>query len=172
MKRSIIISLFILLAGIQNGYSQATVGDEARSGSVYSGFGIGMPSDMANAEIKAMGIVGVSFNYLLTPGLNNPAFWSRGRLTRGTAGFNLASYNTTDGTSSNKNTIFDAGFFNVVFPIIPNELGLSAALYPYTRQNYRVFNRNVINPETPDSIAYAVSNQGFGGVNKLEFGIG
>ncbi|MFN1835680.1 hypothetical protein AB2B38_010490 [Balneola sp. MJW-20] len=172
MRRSLILILFLLLAGLQNGFSQATEGDEARSGSVYSGFGIGMPSDMANAEIRAMGIIGVSYNYLFTPGLNNPAFWSRGRLTRGTAGFNMASYNVTSPTASDKNTIFEAGFVNIVFPLIPNELGVSAALYPYTRQNYRVLSREVINQGTPDSLAYAVNNQGFGGVNKLEFGIG
>lgn len=173
MRKAIQIFVVVLcVSGIGNvALGQATEGDEGRSGSVYSGFGIGMPTDMANAEIRAMGIIGVSYNYLLTPGLNNPAFWSRGRLSRGTAGFNISSLQATDGNSSNQNTLFEAGFASVVFPVVPNKVGVSAALYPYTRQNYRVFNTNVVNPGTPDSIAYALNNQGFGGVNKLEFGI-
>ncbi|MFA5669558.1 MAG: hypothetical protein WC967_09940 [Balneolaceae bacterium] len=170
--KSVQLIIFLLLLSSTSLWAQDNSTSEANSGSYYSYFGLGMPISTAGAQEKAMGIIGVSFNDYETSGLSNPAFWGGGAFTRGSAGMSLAQYDAKTTTASSKNNLLDFGTIHVVFPLIKRKIGLSAALYPVTRSNFRSVVANEIYPNAQDTISYISNKAGSGGVSKLEFGFG
>ena len=66
--------------------------EEGKSGTVYSKFGTGMPVLNNTAQERGMGIIGVSFSDLGSPGLSNPAFWGSGFYTRAAINFDFTNY--------------------------------------------------------------------------------
>lgn len=170
MKNLSLNLLIIFFCVISTNVFAQTEQDKAKNGSFYSLFGLGLPVDGTSAQEKAMGIYGISFNDLDTPGLGNPAFWSRGNLTRATAGFGLSSISGKDNSGSNKNASLAAGHFHTVFPIKAGKMGMSVALYPVTRSSFRNLNESEFVLAQNDSLFYSVDERGIGGTTKFELG--
>ncbi len=170
MKKLSLIALSIFIVG--SAFAQTVNDSEARSGSMYSFYGVGMPILQNSAQEKGMGILGVSSNSFQTSGLSNPAFWGQGSFVRGTANFTLAKYSAKDNFSSSTNSLFEAGTIHIVFPIIKQKLGVSAALYPVTRTNFKSSISREIFPNATDTLGYQSDKNGTGGISKLEFGFG
>ncbi len=164
----IVLSLFIT----SSAFAQTVSDSEARSGSLYSYYGVGAPILQNSAQEKGMGVFGVSSNDLETSGLSNPAFWGLGAFVRGTANFSLVKYNAKDNFSSSTNSLFEAGTIHVVFPLIKQKVGVSAALYPVTRSNFNSSITKEIYPNATDTLGYQFDKIGSGGISKLEFGFG
>lgn len=167
IKKALLLFLsFIIAANVL--YAQQ---DEGKSGTVYSRFGTGLPLLNNTALEKSMGIMGVSFNELGSPGLANPAFWGLGVYSRVSANFDFTSYSIEDGQTSGSNSLLKIGSFQAVFPISKNKLGLSIALYPETRSSYNVnsIQSVIFGDETVDVIS---NRTGTGGITKFEVGLG
>ena len=145
--------------------------EEGKSGTVYSSYGTGFPLLNNTAQEKSMGIMGVSFNDLGSPGLSNPAFWGLGSYSRVAANFDFTSYSVKDAFSSGTNSLLNVGSFQAVFPISKNKLGLSVALYPETRSSYNVNSEQSI-PNGSSTLDYSSNRIGSGGVSKFEIGLG
>mgnify|MGYP003633917581 CR=1 FL=1 len=170
MKKLSIVIVFLFF--VSSAFAQTVSDSEANSGSIYSFYGVGTPILQNSAQEKGMGIFGVSSNDLETSGLSNPAFWGLGAFVRGTANFTLAKYNAEDSFSSSTNSLFEAGTIHVVFPIVKQKLGVSAALYPVTRTNFKSSITKQLFPNATDTLGYQFDKNGSGGISKLEFGFG
>lgn len=167
--RNLVIALSIFSFLSVDAFAQA---DEANSGSPYSYYGIGSPTQTNTAQEKGMGIIGVSFNDLQSPGLGNPAFWGIGAFTRGSANFGLTNYSITDGQDSGANSLLNVGSFQAVFPVISNKLGLSVALFPETRSNYSANAESSRTLEDGSLLDFGYTKEGTGGLTKFEVGLG
>lgn len=168
----ITLTLLIAVAIAAGSSLSAQSGDEARTGSLYSYYGLGSPVNAGTSQETGMGIIGVSFSSLWTPGLANPAHWGEGVFTRASAGFNFSRFNVKDSDDSGTNSLLAVNDIQVVFPIISDKLGLSAALYPSTRSNYKTFSQFEVYPNATDTVRYSVDKRGSGGVTKFEIGFG
>lgn len=165
-----ILSLFILCGFV---ISSSVYGqdEEGKSGTVYSSYGSGLPLLNNTAQEKAMGIMGISFNDLGSPGLANPAFWGIGIYSRVAANFDFTSYSLKDSQASGSNSLLKVGSFQAVFPISKNRLGMSIALYPETRSSYNVNSLQTLEIGTTSS-EYFSNRTGTGGATKFEVGFG
>ena len=145
--------------------------EEGKSGTVYSKFGTGMPVLNNTAQERGMGIIGVSFSDLGSPGLSNPAFWGSGFYTRAAINFDFTNYSIEDNASKGGNSLLNISNFQAVFPLSKNKLGLSIALYPETRSSYNV--NSIQNYSVGSSTNQLITNRtGTGGVTKFEAGLG
>lgn len=171
IKFRLVLSLVIGLLATTDGFSQAQVG-EKNSGSFYSYYGVGFPVDLSSVQERSAGIFGVSLDNYQASTLQNPAIWGRNVLTTATSGFNISHYDASTTSSKSSNALVEASFLQLTLPIIKEQVGFSASLYPYTRSNYRIFDTGSAFPTPQDTVNYAIDNQGVGGINKLEFGIG
>ncbi|XWN36636.1 MAG: hypothetical protein ROO71_11825 [Balneola sp.] len=165
-----ILSLFVLCSLLSsiNAYAQ---NEEGKSGTVYSSYGSGFPLQNNTAQEKGMGIMGVSFNDLGSPGLANPAFWGIGIYSRVAANFDFTSYSLKDSQVSGSNSLLKVGSFQAVFPISKNRLGMSIALYPETRSSYNVNSLQTLEIGN-NSSEYFTNRTGTGGATKFEVGLG
>lgn len=169
-KRAI---LLLILFGFFPSIILGQAANEAASGSVYSYLGVGFPQSEASAHELGMGIIGISFNDLQSPGLANPAFWGSGYNTRASAGFSLENYAMTEGsTVSSTSTLLRVSQLQIVLPIKAQKLGFSAALYPVTRSNYQSFLEQQAFPSEIDTLNYSLRLSGTGGISKFELGFG
>lgn len=172
MKKSFLLVIGCLLITVvltsENTFGQS---DEGKSGTVYSKYGTGLPLLNNTAQEKGMGIIGVSFNDISSPGLHNPAFWSKGIYTRVAANFDFTSYSIKDFSGEGNNSLLNIGSFQAVFPLSKDKLGLSVALFPETRTSYNVNSSQVI-PFGTGSTEYFSNRTGTGGITKFEVGLG
>ncbi|MEO9886877.1 MAG: hypothetical protein ABJR05_09535 [Balneola sp.] len=145
--------------------------DEGNSGTVYSKYGTGFPLLNNTAQEKAMGIIGISFNDLGSPGLSNPAFWGIGAFSKIAANFDFANYSVKDSFSNGSNSLLKIGSFQAVFPLSKNQLGLSIGLYPETRSSYNVNSEETV-IQGGSNINFLSNRTGTGGVTKFEVGLG
>lgn len=163
------VSAFISADAFSQSNQSAT---ETGNGSYYSYFGLGMPVNTAGAQENAMGILGVSYNDFDTPGLGNPAFWGVGSYTRGSSSVDLTQIIAKSPDARNKNNLFEFGTIHLVLPIVRQKLGISTALYPVTRSNYRATLEGATYPSSQDTLSYIANRNGNGGVSKFELGFG
>ncbi|MTI88568.1 MAG: hypothetical protein FH748_11420 [Balneolaceae bacterium] len=171
LTRIFILSLVAVLVTIS---AQAQDGNasEMKNGSFYSFYGAGYPVNLSVGQERGMGILGVSLDNSQVSTLQNPAIWGRNAFTTATSGFDVNSYSATDLQTKSKNGTLEASFLQLTLPISREKLGLSASLYPVTRSNYRILEEQTIYPGPSDTLTYTSDNQGVGGINKLEFGLG
>ncbi|WP_020404200.1 hypothetical protein [Gracilimonas tropica] len=173
MKFYKILFLGILLfcAG-QSGFAQVEESSMSSSGSFYSLFGAGYPTDYNNAREAGMGIIGVSLYNSQSNSLQNPAIWGTNAFTTASSGFNLSQFQANTGDVENVNAMLEPGYFQVTLPLYREKLGLSASMYSVTRTNYRFVTVDSTESSPGNTIGYASDIRGTGGINKLEFGLG
>lgn len=167
-----ILTLAFLSILSTSAYAQVDGTSESRSGSFYSLFGLGYPTDQHSARELGMGILGVSLNASQSNTLQNPALWGGNALTTASTGFNLSRFGVSNGVESNTNALLETGYFQLTLPISRGKLGVSASMYSVTRSNYRFvnFDSTVVNAE--NTVNYASDIRGDGGINRLEVGLG
>jgi len=149
--------------------------NKARSGSVYSYLGLGAPIDYRSSAAEGMGMSGVALYDDYVPGLANPAYWGNTVYTTATGGVFFQNYDARDNNGHAKNSLISASQFQLVLPLKRNRVGLSLSLSPLTRSNFKVVDQTVLPPALNngrDTLAYSIQNQGDGGLNRLELGIG
>lgn len=169
------LSLTILTALLSIEGVAQTSSSLARSGSLYSFYGIGYPTDFIGVEEQMVGSVGASFRGISSTGFGNPALWAQTVFTNASAGFSFEQFNASDKNATSTNALITPTNLQLTFPLIQNKLGFAAGIYPVTRSRFRFFDGGEILPESSnetDTLSFVVDQQGTGGINKLEFGLG
>jgi len=155
------------------GVSQIIEENLSRSGSIYSGFGIGMPVNINSSNTNGMGLTGVSNYSPFAPSLSNPAHWGKSEFSQGQVTLGLTNYNTSDSFASAQNSRFTFESFQFVFPLLRSQLGASISFTPVTRADFASVNRGTL--ESPDfeaPVDFLTTTIGAGGINRFEFGLG
>ena len=155
------------------GFSQVIEENLSRSGSIYSGFGLGMPVDINSSNTNGMGLTGVSTYSPYAPSLSNPAQWGISGFSQGQVTLGLTNYNTSDSFASAQNSRFTFESFQFVFPLLRNKLGASISFTPITRSDFARVNQGTLESADFDSpVDFVTSTIGSGGINRIEFGLG
>lgn len=169
IRRKLFFISLALLFFVSEGTSQSS---EISAGTEYSYFGIGFPVLNNTALERGMGIEGISFNELQSPGLANPGFWGRGSYSRATMNFDFKTFSISGSDVSAQRTLLEVGSFQAVFPISKNRLGLSVSLYPEVRSSYQTGAQEVTINNASGIDSYLFDKSGTGGVSKFEIGLG
>ncbi|MDX1637227.1 MAG: hypothetical protein R3281_04605, partial [Balneolaceae bacterium] len=158
--------------------------DLARTGTIYSRLGVGMPVDLTSSSADGMGALGVSFNEANVAGLANPATWGNmacfdnqgvGCYAVASGGLNLDHLTGTDSNSRSETSVLSASHFQLQLPVFRNTIGVSVSVAPLTRSNYQVIGQNtsiIGSGARLDTLRANVQNLGSGGINSLELGLG
>lgn len=163
----------ILLMMPMFAYSQAIEQDLSRSGSIYSGIGLGMPIVNNSSHTSGMGLSGVSSYSSFAPSLSNPAQWGKSELSQGQVTLGLTNYRATDNVSSAQNSQFTFENFQFVFPLLRNQLGMSISFTPVTRADFARVDLGTLDaPAFGDPVEYLSTIVGTGGINRFEMGLG
>src|SRR6056297_4357697 len=163
---------FLLILPL-TGFSQVIEENLSRSGSIYSGFGLGMPVDNNSSSTNGMGLSGVSTYTSFAPSLSNPAQWGKAEFSQGQVTLVLTNYNTSDSFASAQNSRFTFESFQFVFPLLRNELGASISFTPVTRADFASVNQGTLeNSDFISPVDFVTTTIGAGGINRIELGIG
>lgn len=169
--RILIVVSIVMVPLIASG--QSTINDEARTGSFYSGFGIGSPYDIGSTYTNGMGVSGVSIPSSLAPSIANPAHWGLLGITQGSVSFYADNYRASDNFSSSSGTKIGFDNFQFAFPLIQNTLGVSLSVTPITRADYsRLYNSTIDRGDFLSPSQFDNFSVGSGGVNRFELGFG
>lgn len=172
MKKLLLITLFCFFNLLA--YAQSTTPEDvARSGSIYSSLGLGMPADIFSPYSLGMGLTGVSNFDQLSASISNPAHWGLGGYSVGSLAVGLNSFRSADNFGSAASTEFIIENFQIVLPVQKGRFGVSVAFTPVTRTGYRVFRQGEIQPD-PDlaPVQFGTDYIGTGGVSRFEGGFG
>jgi len=154
-------------------FSQVIEENLSRSGSIYSGFGLGMPVNNNSSNTNGMGLTGVSTYSPFAPSLSNPAQWGKSEFSQGQVTLGLTNYNTSDSFASAQNSRFTFESFQFVFPLLRNKLGASISFTPVTRADFASVNRGTLeNSDFISPVDFVTTTVGAGGINRIELGIG
>jgi len=164
------VSIFFLFSYSNDAVAQSN-DYAARSGSIYSSIGFGLPADASSAHAIGLGLSGVSFYSPGAPGLTNPAHAGLTTYTLGNIGVGFQNFKAKDDFGSASNSLFSIDQFQFVAPLKKNRLGFSLSMNPVTRVNYRLFREGDFYPAA-DTVGFGVDDSGIGGVNKIEAGLG
>lgn len=174
MRKLILIAVvFCLTASLAS--AQSGTDSQASSGSVYSQLGVGFPVGIASTSASSAGLLGVSYNNPLVGNIANPAHWGNTYYGLGSGGLNLQTFSASDANSRAVSTDFSVNQFQLQLPVVRGKLGVSVSFTPLTRTNYKTVRENmkIINRgTTQDTLYYRIENNGDGGVNRGELGIG
>lgn len=163
---------FLLLLPL-TGVSQIIEESLSRSGSIYSGFGVGMPVNINSSYTNGMGLTGVSTYSPFAPSLSNPAHWGKSEFSQGQLTLGLTNYNTSDSFASAQNSRFSFESFQFVFPLLRNRIGASISFTPVTRADFANVNQGTLESADFDApVDYLTTSIGSGGINRFEFGLG
>ena len=168
---ALIIIFSVSMGGIVNAQDQ----DLANSGSFYSGFGFGSPSDNYSPNSIGMGLTGVSTFSNSSANISNPALWGLSGFTHGSVAVSMMNYNARDQFDSSRKALFAFEQFQLVLPVMRNRLGVSLSFSPVTRSDFQRITEGAFVPVDGiqlDDIEFLTNTQGSGGVNKFEFGAG
>ena len=147
----------------------------ANSGSFYSGFGYGSPSETYSPNTIGMGLSGVSTFSNQSANVSNPALWGLSGFTHGSVALSMMNYNASDQFDSSRKALFAFDQFQLMLPIVRNRLGVSISFNPVTRSDFQRITEDTFVPVDGiqlDDVDYLTNTQGSGGVNKFEFGAG
>lgn len=173
MKTFKYLPLFILLLlSTQEVAAQVSGASESRSGSFYSLFGVGYPTDNNNARELGMGIIGVSLDNSQSNSLQNPALWGKNSLSTASTGISLSRFEATDDITQNVNALLEVGYVQLTLPIYREKLGMSISVYSKSRSNYRFITIDSTAVTPDNTVQYASDIRGAGGINKMEIGFG
>lgn len=171
-----LLSIFTLFFGLAIAQSlQAQSEDLANSGSFYSGFGIGSPSDVQAPSSMGMGLSGVGLYSGSSANISNPAHWGLSAFTHGSVAASILNYNASDQFDSSRKALFAFENFQLVLPVLRNKLGVSFGFSPVTRSDFQRITEGSFTPIDGialDDVDYLTNTQGSGGINKFEFGAG
>lgn len=174
MRKLILIAIvFCLTTSLAS--AQSGTESQASSGSVYSQLGVGYPVGIASTSAASAGLLGVSFNDPTVGNIANPAHWGNTYYGLGSGGLNLHTFSASDANSSVASTDFSVNQFQLQLPIIRGKLGVSASFTPLTRTNYKNVRgdiRFIDRGTAQDTLFYRIENNGSGGVNRGELGLG
>ena len=163
---------FLLLLPL-TGVSQIIEDNLSRSGSIYSGFGVGMPVNLNSTNTNGMGLTGVSTYSPFAPSLSNPAHWGKSEFSQGQLTLGLTTYNSSDSFASAQNSRFSFESFQFVFPLLRNQLGASISFTPVTRADFANVNQGTLeSPDFDTPVDFLTTTIGSGGINRFEFGLG
>lgn len=154
---------------------QAQSEDLANSGSFYSGFGIGSPSDVQAPHTMGMGLSGVGTYSSSSANITNPAQWGLSAYTHGSVAVSMLNYNAKDQFNSSRESLFAFENFQMVLPVVRNRLGFSVGFSPVTRSDYQRITEGTfeqVDGIDLNDVDYLTNTQGSGGINKFEFGAG
>lgn len=166
-----LFSLFLLLP--LAGFSQVIEESLSRSGSIYSGIGLGMPVDIHSSNTNGMGLSGVATYSPFAPSISNPAQWGKSEFSQGQLTLGLTNFRTTDNTSTAHNSRFSFESFQFVFPLLRNQLGASISFTPVTRADFARVNQGTLqNSGFNTPVDYMTNTIGSGGINRFEVGLG
>lgn len=168
IKKLSFILLFSLVAGSAMAQSNNSLLEE---GSIYSKYGLGVPTVYGSSAAKGMGLWGVSFVEPNVPGVANPAHWGSTVYAMATGGLGLTTYSSTDQYGSEQHGTLGVNHIQIVLPIYKGTLGVSAAFMPYTNTSYSI-SQSGQRIVRQDTINYVTNNRGQGGINKLQLGLG
>lgn len=171
MKKSIFLAamLSVLIQGAL--IAQTANSTEARGGSIYSSLGIGMPLEISSAGLQAQGLFGISGINTESTGLANAAMWGENIFSKASTGLTLQSTDVSTENTSASFTDLQTGYLHLIFPIKPRKIGLSVALYPYTRASYSSTLSGDFESTPTTTVGYTNEIQSVGGINKFEFGL-
>lgn len=172
MKKFVFVTLLCFCSTVVLAQSQD---EKAKSGSVYSKLGVGLPIGIGNTAANSMGLSGVSFNETYVPSLTNPAHWGNTVYGLGSGGVKLKSYGASDQSGSAQNTEFTINQFQLQLPIVRGKLGISGSFSPVTQSSFRTLRQDVKyigEGAAQDTLAYGIENKGGGGTNRAELGFG
>jgi len=151
------------------------VAQSARSGSVYSRFGVGELLSHSSPQAVAMGGAGLALKSFKYANVGNPASLSDQVFTRLTAGALFQTINQSD--AANNQVTVATGYLDRVhfsFPVLSRRLGLGFAFAPFSRVGYQVRIREEL-PEVEGiqgAAPYRLSYEGRGGIHRLDAGLG
>jgi hypothetical protein len=169
---SFIISFLLIICASSVLHAQEN--DRSNSGSYYSGIGFGAPHDLYAPFSTGMGLSGVSSFDGYSANISNPAHWGLISFSQGHLALGLDQFESYD----NVNTIQSANFgienFQFAFPMLRSRFGASIAFSPVVRSDFHQRTRGFFNPDPGlfNEVEYVVNNEGRGGVNRFEAGIG
>ncbi len=164
--------IILLLAGIGSG---AGAQDIWKGGSAYSHYGLGTPYDFRASFANGMGVYGVAIHDSRVPNMANPASWSRTVFTNASGVFEINSYDAESRDIQYSSTRFQSGPFQFVMPVLRDRLGVSLSISPVTASRFTLQNLYMLSPDenhTDENLLYVTENQGSGGINRLELGLG
>jgi len=174
LKKLVTIAIVLLVTSTTS-WAQNGSGNKASTGSVYSKLGVGMPIDISSTAANSAGLLGVSYNHSNVGNLSNPAHWGSTVYGLGSGGMGIHSYNVSQGAQSAKNTEFLVDQFQLQLPIVRGKVGISGSFAPLSRSNFFTVQENtqIISRGTAvDTLQYTIENEGSGGVNMAELGVG
>ncbi len=168
-------TLFVLAVSLYVAPNQAFAQNDdtqvAKSGSIYSYPGFGMPTDVIGATTVTTGLAGIGMYDPTTSNLSNPGIWALYQYSVGSFQFGLTNHQAEDTFGSAKNSLFSLDQFHFVAPLVKGRLGLSVSMSPVTRSNFRLYQEGTFTAG-PDNITFGVDEQGAGGMSRLEVGLG
>lgn len=167
----ILFALFLMLPVA--GFSQIIEESLSRSGSIYSGIGLGMPVNNNSSNTNGMGLSGVATFSPFAPSISNPAQWGKSEFSQGQLTLGLTNFRATDNISTAQNSRFTFESFQFVFPLLRNQLGASISFTPVTRADFARVNQGTLeSSELDEPVEYFTTTIGAGGINRFELGLG
>lgn len=141
------------------------------AGSTYSNVAFGEPLDIYAAGASGTGLRGVSSFDNFSVNSANPALWGVGTHSLGALTFDLQHLNATQGAEQSLRNRYMIERFQLILPIVRNQLGFSVGFMPVTRSNFSLENEGSM---TADQLEVDFLNrvEGTGGVNRAELGLG
>ncbi|MEX0994648.1 MAG: hypothetical protein WD599_03910, partial [Balneolaceae bacterium] len=175
LMRHILTYITVVLFFPLSVVAQSGSPDKARSGSVYSSIGLGIPVDQISSYTEGMGLTGVSMHNPYAVSGSNPALWGVSAYSQGVITMGLESLEMEDNSGTATGNTVSVDNFQVVFPVIRSRLGVSFGFSPITRSSYNLFQNFTVTPDLgagQDPIQVINDVRGAGGVNRMELGIG
>jgi len=143
-------------------------------GSVYSRFAVGERADFGSPNAAAMGGAGaVSLGGPLNFAVENPALIADLALTGFMAGADARTIGAEDAAGATARS--SAGGLTalaLVLPLVPERVGISVSLTPYSRVNYRVIQEDSVAIPGQGNEAFRLNFEGGGGLYRLRTGLG
>lgn len=168
------IRFFLLVSVVAASSVVAEAQSSNNYGSPYSRFGLGERVAFSSSMADAMGGGGVALRANQYTGINNPALWADRSFTHFSASGELRGLETTDGLDATSQAS-GGGLTNVSLgiPLIRNQLGLTVALQPYSRVDYRaIVEGEAIPDEGDENVPFIQNLEGTGGLYHFRAGIG
>ena len=142
-------------------------------GSIYSRFGLGERIDGGSSMSDAMGGAGTALRSPFANSLLNPALWADLRYADFWLGADIRGVESVDRLDETSRAA-GGGLDGLALglPLYRERLGLTIALRPYSRVDYRAIEDGTFEPDDGDPVPFTTNYEGDGGLYKLSAGLG
>ncbi|MEM1116045.1 MAG: hypothetical protein AAF845_04930 [Bacteroidota bacterium] len=142
-------------------------------GSIYSLYGVGERLDLETSQAAMLGRSGAALRSGSYTAFSNPALWSDLGVTTFSAGASLTTVRGEDALSDDASvgTSGELAGLHLGIPIYPARLGMTFAVGPYSRVNYRSAVRDSL-LVGGDMTPYTLNLEGAGGLQQFRAGLG